>query len=59
MATTREQRQIVGEEHAAMSACFETLRNDGIHTVCFKPERFLDGGRGRENFRAPPFYAGE
>ncbi len=37
--------EIVYQGHAAMPACLETLRNDGIDPVCFEPERLVNGGR--------------
>ena len=36
-----------------MPARFETLRDDGIHTVRFQPPRFVDRRRRREYLRAP------
>ena len=45
--------QILREEHAAMSAGLDTLRDDGVCTVLLKPEGFFDRGSRRQDFRAP------
>jgi len=50
-------RQILGQEDSAMTACLETLRDDGIGTVRFEPSRLLDCRGGSEDLRAPGLHA--
>ena len=49
--------QVVRQEHAAVSARFETLRDDRVDTVPFEPPRLVDGGCRRENLRSTGSHA--
>ena len=45
--------QVVGQEHAAVTARLEALRDDRVDAVRFEPARLVDRRRGREHVRAP------
>src|SRR4029079_734346 len=45
--------QIIRQENAAMPACLNALRDDGVDAVRFEPKRFFDSRRGAEYLGAP------
>jgi hypothetical protein len=60
----REQRersdlraQVVRQKHAAVPPGLETLRDDRIHAVRFKPPRLVDSGCRGEDLRATGSHA--
>ncbi|KFB66105.1 MAG: hypothetical protein CAPSK01_004600 [Candidatus Accumulibacter vicinus] len=48
--------EILRQKVTAMPARFEPLRDDGINSTRFQPERFVNSCCRRKNFRAPPAY---
>ena len=50
-------REIVGQEHAAMAAGLDALRDHGIAAVGFQPARLLDRGRRTQHQAAGSLHA--